>query len=577
MIPCPGCGAEITVRGTVDHFRLIEVAGRGGMGVVYRALDGSLDREVALKLLRKDHSDNAALIAQLESEAAITASINHPHVVKVYSTGTDRGRFYIAMELVDKGSLDDLIRIQGRVAETQVLEVAIHIAQGLRAAYQSGLIHRDVKPGNILFADAHTAKIVDFGLAIFMAQEESVRGEIWGTPYYVAPEKLDDKPEDFRSDIYSLGASLFHALAGRPPFEAESASLVALKHLKAQPVSLQAFAPHVSGRTAYIINRTLLKDPDQRYQSYDELIEHLEYAREELLASPVQPQAQRVVLEDDQQQKAWGWVTMGMIVVIFIAAGVVYAVRNRNADDSGDRRIVEPGAQIVNVELSAQAQAARDKLVNGDAVGASADFRKMATQTKLGEGDMKWLLLQESLAEMEAGDSAAAQGTLDKVRMNPMAPTKPEEVRLAAFFKDTSERMSGLLPIAAGSFQDVGNGRYEMFGLLLFGIKNWQLGKLEDATALLRQFRNVSGDGPTAWIAGLKPIASRYIDSFTRFQMAADKLKSAKSIDQKAEAVHELRALDQRFASRVETLTAAIANDLSAYEKIRALPPAAGR
>jgi serine/threonine protein kinase len=145
------------------------------------------------------------------------------------------------MELVDKGSLDDLIRIQGRVAERQVLEVAIQMARGLQAAHQHGLIHRDVKPGNILFLDGNTAKIVDFGLAIFLAQEEALRGEIWGTPYYVAPEKLDHQPEDFRSDMYSLGGTLFHALAGRPPFEAETASLVAWKHLKQQPVSFADF------------------------------------------------------------------------------------------------------------------------------------------------------------------------------------------------------------------------------------------------------------------------------------------------------------------------------------------------
>jgi serine/threonine protein kinase len=260
-LSCPHCGTEVVVSGQIDHFTIVEMAGRGGMGVVYRAYDPGLDRYVALKLLRKDHSADAKLIAQLETEAAITASINDPNVVRVYATGTDRGRFYLAMELVDKGSLDDLIKLQGRVAEAQILSVGIQIARGLRAAQQHGLIHRDVKPGNILFADAQTAKIVDFGLAIFQEQEATVRGEIWGTPYYVAPEKLDQQPKDFRSDMYSLGGTLFHAPAGRPPFEAENASLVALKHLKNRPVSLQAFAPWVSTPTAHIINRTLAKNP----------------------------------------------------------------------------------------------------------------------------------------------------------------------------------------------------------------------------------------------------------------------------------------------------------------------------
>src|ERR1700760_1179964 len=227
-VVCPSCGAPTTVSSMIDHFQLVDMLGHGGMGAVYKAHDTSLDRMVALKLLRKS-SGTPEQIKQLETEAAITASINHPHVVRVFSTGMDHGRFYIAMELVDKGTLDRLIELQGRVAEIQVLEVGIQIASGLRAAQKAGLIHRDVKPGNILFADSHTAKIVDFGLAIFLADEASVRGEVWGTPYYVAPERLELKPEDFRSDIYSLGATLFHALAGRPPMEGETTSASELR------------------------------------------------------------------------------------------------------------------------------------------------------------------------------------------------------------------------------------------------------------------------------------------------------------------------------------------------------------
>src|SRR5258707_583861 len=192
------------VRRTFNHFELQEVLGSGGMGAVYLALDQNLHRPVALKLLREEHSKSPDLIASFEKEAAITASINHPHVVKVYSTGIDHGIFYIAMELVSKGSLEELMTLQGKVPESQVLEVGIQIAQGLNAAWQRGLIHRDVKPGNILFADAHNAKIVDFGLAVLQEHANTEGSAIWGTPYYVAPEKLDPVPhEDFRSDMYS--------------------------------------------------------------------------------------------------------------------------------------------------------------------------------------------------------------------------------------------------------------------------------------------------------------------------------------------------------------------------------------
>ncbi|MDP9290984.1 MAG: serine/threonine protein kinase, partial [Verrucomicrobiota bacterium] len=246
QVHCPMCGTAMRTRTQFHNFTILEVLGSGGMGTVYRALDVNLNRPVAFKVLRAELSENRAHIEKFEREAGITASVNHPHVVKVFSCSSDHGLFYIAMELVDKGSLDDLMNLQGRVAEAQVLEVGIQIAQGLAAAYARGLIHRDVKPGNILFADAHTAKIVDFGLALLLEEEAAERGEVWGTPYYIAPEKLNHEPEDFRSDIYSLGGTLFHAVAGRPPFEAESASLVALKHLKSRAVSLQAFAPDVS-------------------------------------------------------------------------------------------------------------------------------------------------------------------------------------------------------------------------------------------------------------------------------------------------------------------------------------------
>ena len=133
-VACPGCGLPLQMTGEIAGLQLVEVAGRGGMGVVYKAYDPGLDRHIAIKLLRKDHSNDQKLIAQLETEATITASINDSNVVRVYATGFDRGRFFLAMELVDKGSLDDLIHLQGRVAEAQALEVGIQIASGLRAA-----------------------------------------------------------------------------------------------------------------------------------------------------------------------------------------------------------------------------------------------------------------------------------------------------------------------------------------------------------------------------------------------------------------------------------------------------------
>ena len=292
---CPECGHSFKARAIFNHFRVLSLLGQGGMGTVYSAVDINLDRPVALKALKISLQDNPVECENLAKEARATALINHPHVVKVFDFGQAQGQFYLAMELISGGSLDDLIQESQSLSEVMVLKIGIQIAQGLDAALAKGLIHRDIKPGNILCSDAETFKLVDFGLATAMNDSPVSCDEIWGTPYYIAPEKLDEKPEDFRSDIYSLGGTLFHALAGRPPYDAKSPSLVALKQLKSRPVSLQSFAPSVSNETAYVINRMMAKLPGKRYVSYPELIEHLSFALEKAIQEESSPKCKKAI------------------------------------------------------------------------------------------------------------------------------------------------------------------------------------------------------------------------------------------------------------------------------------------
>ena len=324
-VACPACGAVFTARSRFDHFEIQSLLGEGGMGSVYQAVDSNLDREVALKVLKLSLSSNPGECEKLEREARTTALINHPHIIKIFDFGHSQGQFYIAMELIGGGSLDDLIQTYGTVPEKMVLNVGVQVAQGLEAALEQDLIHRDIKPANILFADIDTAKLVDFGLAMVMSDAAQARGEIWGTPYYIAPEKLDEQPEDFRSDIYSLGGTMFHALAGRPPYEAESASLVALKQLKSRPVSLQAFAPGVSNETAYVINRMMAKNPEKRYGSYRELVEHLQFALEKINERESNPREAKVipVLEE---KSGGSWVSMLFPVAVLIALAILIAL-----------------------------------------------------------------------------------------------------------------------------------------------------------------------------------------------------------------------------------------------------------
>src|SRR5437660_6728010 len=271
-VECPNCGEKVRAERMFDHFVIVETVGVGGMGTVYKARDTLLDRFVALKLLRRDLSGESNHASRLQQEARVAASINHPNVIQVFSSGTDHGQFYVVMELVNRGSLDDLIEQRNRLPEEQMLEFGIQVAKGLRAAHRQGLIHRDVKPANILFVDEQTAKISDFGLAGAATQGLETEGVIWGTPYYVAPERLNNETETFRSDIYSLGATLFHAVAGKAPIEGDTNSAMVLLDLKKQPLDLRAVAPEVYGATASIFQRMIVPVTTTRYFSYDDLV-----------------------------------------------------------------------------------------------------------------------------------------------------------------------------------------------------------------------------------------------------------------------------------------------------------------
>jgi len=320
QVACPTCGEQVRVERTFDHFVVVETLGVGGMGTVYKARDTLLDRFVALKLLRGNLSSDEDHTSQLRQEARIAASVSDPNVIQVFSSGTDHGRFYVVMELVNHGSLDDLIEQRTSLPEKLVLETGMQVAKGLRAAYRQGLIHRDVKPANILLVDEHTAKISDFGLAGVAAQGSETEGVIWGTPYYVAPERLNNDPGDFRSDIYGLGATLFHAIAGKAPIEGNTNSAALLLELKQQPLDLRSVAPKVSQDTAAVLQRMIAPDPAQRFSSYDELVAELEQAHRALGSTgdgSIAP----------GRARWWPFITGALLMTVMAAAAIFFLVR----------------------------------------------------------------------------------------------------------------------------------------------------------------------------------------------------------------------------------------------------------
>ena len=495
-VECPNCGEKVRAERMFDHFVIVETVGVGGMGTVYKARDTLLDRFVALKLLRKDLEGGLDETAQLQQEARMAASVNHPNIVQVFSSGTDHGQFYLVMELVERGSLDDFIEQNPRLPEEQVLEAGIQTAKGLRAAYAKGLIHRDVKPANILFADEHMAKIGDFGLAGIAAE---ARGEVWGTPYYVAPERLNNQSEDFRSDIYSLGATLFHALAGKAPIEGETNSATELRTLKRQPLLLSVVAPEVSPDTARVLQRMIAPEPAQRFSSYDELVTELERAYKKLTGRDVIDVA-------TAKRRARTVIAVAAAIVLVIALGVFVFVRNTQ------KQIAVFSTAIPIPELEKQAAEARHQLVLNHYNVAGSAFARIATEARNRQPLYDWSRLQQGLAAMIGRDDAQALGAFQAIEKAGTKGFAREDVDLANFFVATSKRLlsPGSVPLTRSAVKDMAS--FEAFALFPLALKDINQLDVLDAAQLLEQFVKAQPSGKFAWIAELKPIAQKYLD-----------------------------------------------------------------
>lgn len=280
-LSCPKCEADLTVPARLGDFILVEVLGSGGMATVYKAYDESLGRFVAVKIMRRRYGDDPKFVERFLREARAAARLNHPNVVQIYSCAQKKGQPYIVMEYVDGGKLDKTIANDSPLAEARVLEIGRDVADGLRAASDIGLVHGDIKPANIVFDRNGLAKVADFGLAHFATEQED-KSEVWGTPYYIAPERARKEKQDMRSDIYCLGATLFHAITGQPPFEGETAVDVVMARLKEPPPDIQDTRPDLHPMTARLIGRMLEVEKIKRYPNYHSLLSDFEKAGQEM-------------------------------------------------------------------------------------------------------------------------------------------------------------------------------------------------------------------------------------------------------------------------------------------------------
>ena len=255
--------------------RIEAVAGRGGMGVVYRARQLSLDRVVALKVIAPTLTQDPAIRGRFLRESRVAASIDHPHVIPVYYTGEQDGVAYIAMRFVAGDDIRTLVRREGPPGPERAVRIVGQVAEALDAAHAAGLVHRDVKPANVLLAQGDHVYLTDFGLTKHVLSEPGAGGTReghWvGTLDFVAPEQLRGERVDARSDIYALGCLLFYTLAGRPPFERDSDEAKLWAHLSEPPPKVSEAVPGAPGALDAVVARALAKTPDERYPSAGDL------------------------------------------------------------------------------------------------------------------------------------------------------------------------------------------------------------------------------------------------------------------------------------------------------------------
>jgi serine/threonine protein kinase len=282
-VPCSKCGNPIMMPMMLRQFELRSFVASGGNGTVYRGWDTVLERLVAVKLMKKELLADQAALEGFYREARACARLNHTNIIHIYTFDEWEGLRYLVMELADRGSLDTRIEKQVRVDELAVLDIGIKIASALDLALKHNLIHRDIKPGNILFDYDNEPKLVDFGLARQAEAEQDASAVTEGTPYYVAPEKIKREPETFLSDMYSLGATLYHALTGHVPFEAPTVEEVVAAQVNTPLTAPNLVLPEITQPTSDALVKAMAKNPSDRFLSYDEFILSLEAARSLLL------------------------------------------------------------------------------------------------------------------------------------------------------------------------------------------------------------------------------------------------------------------------------------------------------
>ncbi len=307
------------------RYELEELVGHGGMSSVYKAHDSLLERNVALKVLHQQYNDDEEFVERFKREARSVAQLQHPNIVTVIDRGEEEGRQYIVFEFIDGENLKEHVVRKGRLDVREALGVGIEVARALAFAHQQGLVHRDVKPQNVLLNGDGRAKVTDFGIARSVDVEGMTStGMVLGTSNYIAPEQASGQAVDAYTDVYALGVVLYELLAGEVPFPGESFVAVAMKHVHEPPPNLLEKRPDVPLRVAAAIDRALEKDPQERFPTMDAFAAELEACLAEL--DRVEDSDATLIvprLGPDRRQRAWRLPAGVAVLAVLATAAIV--------------------------------------------------------------------------------------------------------------------------------------------------------------------------------------------------------------------------------------------------------------
>ena len=516
-VRCPTCSKATRVKCDFGPYTLLRRHAVGGMSMVYVAKDNLLGREVALKILSEEFSSDQYRIKSFEEEARITASFNHPNVVRVFTTGKAFGRFYIAMELVPGGHFEHQINERGKIPEIEMLALAIEVAQGLKAANAAGLIHRDMKPGNILLDSEGHAKIVDFGLALVTQGGVAQATEFWATPYYVPPETIEGRPEDFRSDIYAFGATLYHALSGIPSCSDESLSTEALREAKKKVIPLGTLDPSLSVDVCRIVDRAMAYDPEKRFSSYDALMAQLEDAYKHLRAGVAVESsgtAAKRRLKNHRVELVVGGVA-GLALVMAVFAGIWWVTRDSlptpkpQVSQSSTSTLPDLASDKSN-EIAASYRVARSAVEAGEFEKAAAEFTKLRENKSVQEPTRSWAGVEAVMAWYLAGDSVRAKAEAKDALAHASA-VEDGKPRLDKVLITVLGEMNNVSAISSSDIDNSLSDPPHLIAWMLAGLKNWEQGMLQDAGFYFNAVLSAKISADDYWLKAYQKIAGYYL------------------------------------------------------------------